>query len=164
MAAESRSEAPLPVHVRVLLPASHPKGDIQPIQTRLRVASMRMVRRVEVLLLFASGALAGCSTGSGSQQYVITPSYAEGLPPSGCPLGCTAAEICAYPLDAGCDAAGVCVPLNASAPPCKAYNLCGCNGIVFLGRCDVPAGYSQAPSVGGYLACESNAAADGGSE
>ncbi len=77
-----------------------------------------------------------------------------------CDGGCPDGSLCAFAVDGGCGAAGVCVPLNPAAPPCKAYNLCGCDGIVFLDRCDVPAGYSQARSAGGALACVLDAASD----
>jgi hypothetical protein len=78
-----------------------------------------------------------------------------------CNGGCTDGSLCAFAVDGGCGAAGVCVPLNPAAPSCKAYNLCGCDGVVFLDRCDVPAGYSQARSAGGYMACAPDAATDG---
>jgi hypothetical protein len=74
---------------------------------------------------------------------------------------CEAGEICGYPIDGGCEAAGTCFPLNPEvALTCKAYNLCGCQGIGYLARCDLPTGYSQEPSAGGYLACGSDAGAE----
>lgn len=126
------------------------------------MASRGMVRFVGVPALFACVALAGCSTSSSSRQYVITPSYPEGLPSPACADICEAGDICGYALDGGCDAAGICLPLNPIvAVSCKPFNLCGCQGVVFVSRCDLPAGYSQEPSAGGYLACESDAAATG---
>jgi hypothetical protein len=69
-----------------------------------------------------------------------------------CDGGCGADAMCAYAIEAGCGAVGVCVPAGSSGA-CRSPTLCGCDGVVFLGQCGLPFGYTQAPTSGSYLAC-----------
>jgi hypothetical protein len=83
------------------------------------------------------------------------PVESDGGSYAACDGSCGPDALCAYLVDAGCSAAGVCVPLNGFGPGCgRAPSYCGCDGTGFVGRCDLPTGYVPAPvERGPYPAC-----------
>src|ERR1019366_4122377 len=98
-----------------------------------------------------------CSSGSGGPLQVVT-EVMPNLPVQetaaylcGTDGGCGPDSGCAYAIDAGCGAMGVCVPLIPDPAPCKAFNFCGCDGVVVLGLCNLPNDFSPAPTRGLYL-------------
>jgi hypothetical protein len=120
-----------------------------------------LVRTAYALGIVALVAACGGQTGGVGDAAVDVSAEATAALYGPCDGGCPDGSLCAFALDGGCGAVGQCVPLLPGPPTCKAYDLCGCDGVTFLGRCDVPVGYCQAPSAGGYIACMLDAASDG---
>jgi hypothetical protein len=75
---------------------------------------------------------------------------------------CPAVYLCAYPIDAGCDASGRCI-LNEAAPGCDTDYACACDDTV-INMC-APEGYASAPiiSIGACGAGDADAS-DAGSD
>jgi hypothetical protein len=67
---------------------------------------------------------------------------------------CGPSFACAYSVARSCTAVGVCLPVVVCAGNGKQPSYCGCDGGGFVRRCDLPAGYAQAPVLSGaYPPC-----------
>lgn len=95
-----------------------------------------------------AGADEGGSSGAGMDTGAAHASY-----PSCTNNGCGTGLACAYPIAAGCSAAGVCVPLTPCGGCGNQPTYCGCAGSGVLQSGDIPAGYSLSAVQGAYYPC-----------